>query len=156
MYTDIVHSLRIILIQQLLICVVFSVFWKCLLIDTTNTQYIYYEIYFLSTLWWYQQFWENNPWTISNIFVLCFLPFLFIFFRTSRETNKKVSKLILHTIICEQWNITLLCKEALCLWKWEFLSRVWPVYKKTACICRNLFCPSRQASLIVCASDCIS
>lgn len=39
----------------------------------------------------------------------------FIFFRTSRETNKKVSKLILHTIICEQWNITLLCKEALCL-----------------------------------------
>lgn len=36
----------------------------------------------------------------------------FIFFRTSRETNKKVSKLILHTVICEQWSITLLCKEA--------------------------------------------
>lgn len=115
-YTDIVHSLRIILIQQLLICVVFSVFWKCLLIDTTNTQYIYYEIYFLSTLWWYQQFWKNNPWTISNIFVLCFLPFLFIFFRTSRETNKKVSKLILHTIIC---GILLCYVKRLCVYENE-------------------------------------
>lgn len=116
MYTDIVHSLRIILIQQLLICVVFSVFWKCLFIDTTNTQYIYYEIYFLSTLWWYQQFWKNNPWTISNIFVLCFLPFLFIFFRTSRETNKKVSKLILHTIIC---GILLCYVKRLCVYENE-------------------------------------
>lgn len=34
-------------------------------------------------------------------------------FRTSRETNKKVSRLILHTIICKQLNFTVVCKEAL-------------------------------------------
>lgn len=154
MYTDIVHSLRIILIQQLLICVVFSVFWKCLFIDTTNTQYIYYEIYFLSTLWWYQQFWKNNPWTISNIFVLCFLPFLFIFFRTSRETNKKVSKLILHTIIC---GILLCYVKRLCVYENENFFQEFDQSTKRLHVYAGIsFCPSRQASLIVCAPDCIS
>lgn len=40
----------------------------------------------------------------------------FIFFRTSRETNKKVSKLILHTIIC---GILLCYVKRLCVYENE-------------------------------------
>lgn len=78
----------------------------------------------------------------------------FIFFRTSRETNKKVSKLILHTIIC---GILLCYVKRLCVYENENFFQEFDQSTKRLHVYAGIsFCPSRQASLIVCAPDCIS